>query len=132
MILAVLVASLENIRAEVERIAREKTQKVIERERLWRTLTEISPNGIFLTDKNSKAFYVNKRWIAMTGISLKVLSERRMREYIHPDDLEGTYKAWDEYLAQNKAEYIYEYRVNVRGQYRHLCVHTVALKAITV
>lgn len=128
LILTILVASLENIRNEAERIAYDKTQEVIQRERLWRTLTEISPNGIFLTDKNSKAFYVNKRWVTITGISLEVLAQRRMREFIHPDDLVGTYKAWDDFVTQDKPEYLYEYRVTVNGQWRNLCVHTVALK----
>jgi PAS domain S-box-containing protein len=128
LVLVILVASLESIRSEAERIARDKTQEVIERERLWRTLTEISPNGIFLTDKNSKAFYVNKRWVEITNVPLEGLVHGRLKEVLHPEDIEPTYKAWSEFTSLKKPEFIQEYRLMVHGQWRYVCCHTVALK----
>lgn len=128
LVLAILVASLENIRNEAERIARDKTQEVVERERLWRTLTEISPHGIFLTDKDSRAFYVNKRWIEITNVPLDGLVHGRFKEFLHPDDIEPTYAAWAEFISLKKPDFIQEYRLKVNGQWRYLCCHTVALK----
>lgn len=127
LILAILVASLEGIRAEAERIAAVKTAEVKERERIWRTLTEISPVGIFLTNEKSEITYVNKKWFSITNISLEDMRLNKLRAAIHPDDEAGVYAAWDEFISGTKDEYIYEYRLYVHEAIRHIACHVVPL-----
>ncbi|HEY1079249.1 MAG TPA: CHASE domain-containing protein, partial [Bdellovibrio sp.] len=50
VVLAILVAGLENISFQAQKLADKKTEEVEERERLWRALAEMSPIGIFQTD----------------------------------------------------------------------------------
>ncbi len=50
-----------------------------ESEERFRTLTEIAPVGIFLTDANQECVYVNERWSEITGISPADASGRDWR-----------------------------------------------------
>lgn len=128
LILSILVASLEDIREEAERLAAVKTEEVKERERIWRTLTEISPVGIFLTNERSEITYVNKKWISITNISLEEMKKNKLRESIHPDDEPGVYTAWEAFASGRQEEYIYEYRLYVHDDLRYIACHVVSLK----
>ncbi|HEX8060998.1 MAG TPA: PAS domain S-box protein, partial [Cyclobacteriaceae bacterium] len=46
---------------------REAEKRVTESERLFRTLAENAPVGIFQTDASGRCTYVNKRWTKLTG-----------------------------------------------------------------
>lgn len=48
---------------------RESSRALRESEERFRTLTEIAPVGIFLTDADQQCVYVNGRWSEITGIS---------------------------------------------------------------
>ena len=49
----------------------EAMQALRESEDRFRTLTEIAPVGIFLTDPSQTCLYVNERWSAITGVATR-------------------------------------------------------------
>ena len=56
-------ASANNTDVEAMRALRESEER-------FRTLTEIAPVGIFLTDADQECVYVNERWSEITGVSV--------------------------------------------------------------
>jgi diguanylate cyclase (GGDEF)-like protein/PAS domain S-box-containing protein len=56
-------------------------------ERLFRSLAESSPTGIYQRDAIGHCTYVNERWVEITGIPLEDALGFGWRQIIHPDDL---------------------------------------------
>jgi diguanylate cyclase (GGDEF)-like protein/PAS domain S-box-containing protein len=56
-------------------------------ERLFRSLAESSPTGIYQRDALGACTYVNERWTEITGLSLDDALGFGWRRVIHPDDL---------------------------------------------
>ncbi len=56
-------------------------------ERLFRSLAESSPTGIYQRDALGSCVYVNERWTEITGLSLDDALGYGWRQIIHPDDL---------------------------------------------
>ena len=67
---------------------------LIESERRYRTLTAISPVGIFRTDQTGRATYFNQRCCDICGFPHDYGLGDGWRKSIHPDDAPLLFEAW--------------------------------------
>ena len=65
---------------------KQSDQELMESKLLFQTLAEVSPVGIFHTDRLGNCIYVNKRWCEMTGLSEDESMMQGWLNSIHPDD----------------------------------------------
>jgi diguanylate cyclase (GGDEF)-like protein/PAS domain S-box-containing protein len=56
-------------------------------ERLFRSLADSSPTGIYRRDDDGRCIYVNDRWSEITGMSAEEALGFGWRSIIHPDDM---------------------------------------------
>jgi PAS domain S-box-containing protein len=71
--------------------ASQMTRQLAERERLWKTLTESAPVGIFQTDVGGRLVYANPHWHALTG---KTRGGGDWLEVVHADDQAAVRQSW--------------------------------------
>lgn len=86
LFLAILFASLKSTTQNAEKIAIEKTRELLESQKMWQALTEVSPVGIYLTDPEGNCTYVNSAWTQLTGVSATEALGFGWIAPIHPDD----------------------------------------------
>ncbi len=82
-------------------------------ERLFRTLADGAPVGIFRTDAAGKCVYVNGRWCDIAGMRPEAALDEGWAAAIHPDDRERVFKDW-EAAANNQQPFLSEYRFQTR------------------
>jgi len=69
---------------------------LLQSEALFRTISESSPLGIFLTDENGNTIYANAAQQRICGRSVDEMLGRGWREAIHPEDRQRVLREWDE------------------------------------
>ncbi|WP_228052845.1 PAS domain S-box protein [Nodosilinea sp. LEGE 07298] len=80
-----------------------------ESERLYAALTEHSPVGVYQTDLQGNALYVNPMWCQLAGLPPTEVSGPHWARAIHPEDREQAAAAW--YAAtQQQVAFTYECR----------------------
>lgn len=94
-------------RSEEKRIV--GLEKIKQSERLFQTLSENSPVGIFRTNIDGSTTYVNSRWCQLSGISADKAMGEGWLIAIHPEDRDIVSGNWKEDL-KNNAGSIKEYR----------------------
>ncbi len=67
---------------------------VAQQHKLFETLSEVSPVGIFRTDAEGMCTHFNQRWAEFTGMEVDTALGARWHASIHPDDRDRTVKAW--------------------------------------
>ncbi|MES2020724.1 MAG: PAS domain S-box protein [Pseudomonadota bacterium] len=67
-----------------------------ESKRLFETLADLSPAGIFRTDTEGRITYVNRAWMEFAGLSYEQSMGYGWSKAIHPDDLPRVSKTWNE------------------------------------
>ena len=85
----------------MEAIISERTRELSKSERLFRSLTEVSPAGIFRTDINANILYVNRRWTHIAGLSSKEIVGKCLYEFIYPADLPPFQDKWNNVIEEN-------------------------------
>lgn len=73
-----------------------------ESEAKFRSLSESSPVGIFLTDAQGQCTYTNPRYQAILGCSLEDTLGEGWTQFIHPDDREQVVHQWAEAVVQSQ------------------------------
>ncbi|GMU86583.1 MAG: hypothetical protein AMXMBFR48_18250 [Ignavibacteriales bacterium] len=81
-------------------------KKAIEEEleksrRLFQTLANVSPVGIFKANAQGDTIYVNPRWCELSGISEDEAKGNGWLKAVHPDDRESIISKWDN-ASKNK------------------------------
>ena len=61
----------------------------------YQTLANLSPVGIFHTDRENRCLYVNNRWSEITRISLSQAQEHGWIEAVHRSDRDRVKRDWD-------------------------------------
>ncbi|SFL39660.1 PAS domain-containing protein [Methylobacterium pseudosasicola] len=87
-------------------------------ERRFEALTELAPAIIWFGTPDGGVSYLNDRWFVYTGQTPEQALPSGWAEAIHPDDLDGLLRAWDEARAR---ETVYDTEARLRrydGQYR--------------
>ncbi|MEB3180300.1 MAG: PAS domain S-box protein [Nostocaceae cyanobacterium] len=77
--------------------------------RRYAILAELSPVGIFYTDTQGNCLYVNQRWCAIAGLTVKEALGKGWVNGIHPDDREQVFEDWYQ-AAQNNLPFYSTYR----------------------
>lgn len=81
---------------------REAEQRVADSERLFRTLAENAPVGIFEADAEGKCIYVNKRWSKLSGLTEEQLKEKGWMSVVAPEYIEAIFAEWEQSVANNR------------------------------
>jgi len=93
----------------------------------FRSLSESSPSGIFLSDISGRRVYSNSKWLQMTGLTpAESLGDGWMRA-LHSEDKAGVVQLWQQCVRERK-EYSQEFRlVTPQGE-----VHWVSCRAALI
>ncbi len=94
---------------EKDDLRKKAEQAVLESERRYQTLTEISPVGIFHTDANGYTTYVNPRWCQISGLSKEAALGNGWLQAVHEEDRALLKKGWTE-ATKNNIVSLSEYR----------------------
>ncbi|ORX79348.1 hypothetical protein K493DRAFT_293359 [Basidiobolus meristosporus CBS 931.73] len=88
---------LGKLRVELERMVKERTKELIASEARYKTLTKLSPVGIFRTDLEGNVTYTNDKWWSISGHNREMdPSAADFMSSIHPDDFEFVSRTWKE------------------------------------
>lgn len=100
--------------------AQEAAQHLAESEVRFRTLSEVSPLGIYATDAHGACTYTNARWQEIYGLNLNESLGDGWTQGLHPDDRNAVYQTWQE-SARLLTEFDAEFRI-LRGghEVRHV------------
>ena len=94
---------------EKEEMRRKAEQGIVESERRYHTLAEVSPVGIFHTDAAGSTTYVNPRWCQISGITYEKAMGNGWFEAVHPDDRDMLRRNWEEATRHQQVS-VSEYR----------------------
>ncbi len=110
LLLAMMLSTLQSITLTAQTIANYRTKEIIERNLVWKSLTENSPHGIFLANRLGQLTYINPAFSQMTEMNLDEARLLGWTHFIHPDDLESALQLWKDLLSgKNKFEYEFRY-----------------------
>ncbi|MGD1084938.1 MAG: response regulator [Verrucomicrobiota bacterium] len=76
----------------------------------FRSLSESSPSGIFLTDVSGRRVYSNSEWLRMTGLTQNDSMGDGWTRALHPDDKAGVLQLWEQRVREGR-EYSQEFRL---------------------
>ena len=99
LFLAIMISSQQNLAIKAQSLADKMTKEINERKRVWQVLTETSPVGIFLTDKEGQCTYVNPAWTKMTEMSQTEAAGYGWSKALHPEDLKMITEEWNQLVA---------------------------------
>jgi PAS domain S-box-containing protein len=86
------------------------TQKALqESELMFRTITEASPSGLWMSDTTGQCVYVNKVWEEMAGFALDTIKYRDWSDYVDPRDRPAVLEGFTQAFAEQKP-YAAEFR----------------------
>lgn len=68
--------------------------ELIERERLFHTLADNSPVGIFRTRPDGYTTYVNPKWLDLSGLTFTEALGNGWHKAVHPEDVEQIRQGW--------------------------------------
>ncbi len=94
-----------------EKLAREATERekaVLElrqNEKRFRTISSLSPAGIFQTDKDGKVTYVNGKWCVIAGMDYEEALGDGWLSALEPESRADSYRHWQEYLDRGDVYY---------------------------
>ncbi|RJP32804.1 MAG: PAS domain S-box protein [Candidatus Omnitrophota bacterium] len=88
---------------------KDRETELVESEERFRTLSLLSPVGIYLTDMNGDYIYVNKQYLAICGLSEEDVLGIGWIKAIHPADRDSIFQNWYE-TVHAKNEWGQEYR----------------------
>ena len=97
-----ITKQLEEVRQQAEAALRESEAK-------FRSLSESSPIGIFMTDAQGQYIYTNPRYQAICGCTFDELLGKGYQQFIHPEDREEMLAKWLTAISQ-KQEFRSEFR----------------------
>ena len=78
-------------------------------ESLFFALSEFSPAGIYLTNKDGDCLYSNRQWQKMAGLSAEEAIGEGWKKALHPDDIKEIFSKWNK-VVETQGEWNFEYR----------------------
>jgi two-component system cell cycle sensor histidine kinase/response regulator CckA len=101
---------------------------IAESDRLYRTLGDVAPGLMWVTDPDRRLVYANRAWEEYTGSSLAALDEAGWEQFLHPDDSDQMREKWDHaMLGGGQFEMELRYRVH-DGSYRWMLTRVLPLR----
>ncbi|HCE42802.1 MAG TPA: hypothetical protein DET40_04585 [Lentisphaeria bacterium] len=95
--------------AEVRKSRKKADEKLIKSETLFRTLTSMTPTGIYLTDPKGNCIYANEKWLEMAGMTLDEALGGGWIKALHPDDRDNVISSWNK-MVESNGRWSLEYR----------------------
>ena len=83
-----------------------------ESKRQYRTLTQVSPVGIYHADSKGHCLYANERWCQITGIKQNAALDKEWTEAIHPEDRKRVTQEWYKSITEKtpfKSEFRFQH-----------------------
>lgn len=71
-------------------------------ERMFQTVSQSAPVGIFRVENNRQLSYVNERWSAITGIDAEDILTISWLDRVHPEDQERVRLRWEQALTKTE------------------------------
>lgn len=93
----------------------------------FRFMAESLPQKIFTATPEGKVTYFNPHWSEYLGVPTEELIKSGVRQYIHPDDLEGNMRSWKWSVKTGKASQMEQRLLRADGQYRRHVSHVRAM-----
>jgi two-component system CheB/CheR fusion protein len=94
----------------------------------FKFVTDFMPQMVWSTKADGNHDFYNQRWYDYTGLNFEATRDKGWELVLHPDDLERTWKIWDESLATGKT-YEIEYRIRRHdGVYRWFLGRAIPLR----
>ncbi len=109
LFLAILLSSLKSTSQNAEKIAELKTEELISKNQLWKSLTEVSPVGIYLADNSGSCTYINSTLSNLIGLTPQEAYGKGWLNAIHPEDRAALLKGWKDLTNGKKFEHSYRY-----------------------
>ncbi len=107
-------------RSRLERELSDQAAALHQSERRFRELSELSPVGVFHTDRSARCTYTNHRWQTIYGLSAEQSIGNAWASRVHPDDLQRIHAVWSESADPARAHDM-EFRVlRPGGELRHV------------
>ena len=82
--------------------ARQAEEALAKSEKLFYTLAEFSPAGIFRTSPNGACTYVNDAWLNLAGLTHEEAMGSGWAKALHPEDREDTERVWTESVVDGR------------------------------
>ncbi|MFN8790314.1 MAG: CHASE domain-containing protein [Bdellovibrionales bacterium] len=127
LLLALMLANFENLTERAQRIANEKSQEALQRRRIWQTLAETSPVGIYLMDQQELCTYVNPTWTQLTGLTLPEAMGNGWERAVHPEDRELVQREWNKMRTEGRFTASFRYLNPNDGKVRYVQGQAVPL-----
>lgn len=126
--LAMQLAKSNGIKEKsIQKLAK-RTEELDFRERRFKTIAELSPIGLFLTDTEGKCQFVNERYTEIVGLSFEECIGDGWKNGIYEEDRERIFQTWYESVGKNEPSYLNEYRVLKNGGFRDIAVKAKPIK----
>lgn len=94
-------------KAKLEIKEREAAEEAMrESEARYRTLTELSPVGIFSTDEHGRFTFVNEQWNAIVGLSEADAMGMGWTQNLHPEDHDLILAEWELAVVEKRPFYL--------------------------
>jgi len=84
----------------LESLVQERTQDLEEHKEMYRTLSRVSPVGIFRSNCKGDFVYVNQMWIDLSGLTKKQCLGQGWLQSIYETERGSLYEAWQEAVKE--------------------------------
>ena len=84
---------------EKEAMRKRSQESLIKSERRYQSLSEVSPTGIFHTNKEGLVTYVNPKWISITGLSFADALGHGWQKSVFEEDRDHLFSTWKNILT---------------------------------
>ncbi|MBM4054108.1 MAG: response regulator [Planctomycetes bacterium] len=107
---------IESLRAQCAKLTallseyKQEKDALEEKERRYRTITNILPVGIFYADTDGNFSYVNEQWCEISGLTANESLGDGWTKALHPDDKERVLEEWKK-VTKNFATFHSEFRL---------------------
>ena len=108
-----LLGAMVTMHDVTERKQAEKALRVSEEQ--LRTLAEIAPAGIYVTDEKGDCLYANPRWCEMAGMELQDALGQGWIQGVHPEDRASVLANWKQ-MVESEGTWGIEYRFQTPDQ----------------
>jgi PAS domain S-box-containing protein len=95
-----LKALQQQTQSVLENLVRERTQDLEEHKEMYRTLSRVSPVGIFRSNLKGDFVYVNQKWIEVSGLTKKQCLGSGWLQSIYETERGSLYETWQEAVAE--------------------------------
>ncbi|MFB2836059.1 PAS domain S-box protein [Floridanema evergladense] len=107
---------------------REQAEEALRQsEARFRSLSQYSPIGVFMTDIHGQCIYTNRHYQAICGCTFEELLGEGYIQFIHPEDRKKVLAQWSQAISQQQ-EFSGEFRyINKQGTIRFVRVQSASI-----